>query len=65
MTTPTSDQPVSYPRQEAATRRFRLGVPRSFTVAPDGRRVAFIRSAGGRRPRLDGVPLLRPRPGAP
>ena len=50
MTTPATDQPVSYPRQEAATRRFRLGVPRSFTVAPDGRRVAFIRSAGGRDP---------------
>ena len=40
----------SYPRQEAATRRFRLGAPRAFAVAPDGRRVAFIRSAGGRDP---------------
>ena len=40
--------PESYPRQEAATRRFRLGAPRGFTVAPDGSRVVFIRSAGGR-----------------
>ena len=50
MTTPTTDRPETYPRQEAATRRFRLGVPRAFTPAPDGRRLAFIRSAGGRDP---------------
>jgi dipeptidyl-peptidase-4 len=42
--------PDSYPRQEAATRRFRLGAPRSFTVVPDGSRVVFVRSAGGRDP---------------
>ncbi len=47
MTTPT---PESFPRQEAATRRFRLGVPRAFAIAPTGDRVAFIRSAGGRDP---------------
>lgn len=41
---------ISYPRQEALTRRFRLGLPRAFTVSPDGRRLAFIRSAGGRDP---------------
>ncbi len=50
MTTPATDLPVSYPRQEAATRRFRLGVPRAFRIAPDGTRLAFIRSAGGRDP---------------
>lgn len=41
---------ISYPRQEALTRRFRLGLPRGFTISPDGQRVAFIRSAGGRDP---------------
>ena len=50
MTTPGSDDAISFPRQEAATRRFRLGVPRAFAPAPDGRRLAFIRSAGGRDP---------------
>jgi dipeptidyl-peptidase-4 len=47
--TTTPDQ-ISYPRQEAVTRRFRLGRPRAFTVSPDGHRLAFIRSAGGRDP---------------
>lgn len=42
---------ISYPQQEALTRRFRLGQPRAYTVAPDGSRVVFIRSAGGRDPR--------------
>ena len=46
MTEPTGD----LPQQSAATRRFRLGVPRAFRVGPDGRRVAFLRSAGGRDP---------------
>ena len=50
MTTPAPDTAISYPRQEAATRRFRLGVPRGFTPAPDGTRLVFIRSAGGRDP---------------
>ena len=40
----------SFPRQQARTRRFSLGVPRSFKVAPDGRRVAFLRSQGGADP---------------
>ena len=40
----------SFPRQQARTRRFALGVPRSFTVAPDGSRVAFLRSKGGGDP---------------
>lgn len=43
-------EPDPFPRQEAATRRFRLGLPRAFHIAPDGERAAFIRSAGGRDP---------------
>ena len=38
---------VSFPRQEARTRRFSLGAPRSFTVSPDGERVVFLRSPAG------------------
>jgi dipeptidyl-peptidase 4 len=41
---------VSFPRQHARTRRFTLGVPRSFTVSPDGRRVLFLRSSRGDDP---------------
>jgi len=37
----------SYPRQRARTRGFRLGAPRAFTVASDGRQVLFLRSRGG------------------
>ena len=37
----------SYPRHSARTQRFSLGAPRNFVVAPDGSRVAFLRSAGG------------------
>ncbi len=40
----------SYPRQAARTRRFALGVPRSVTVSPDGRRVVFVRSQAGDDP---------------
>lgn len=47
----TLEDGLSYPRQEALTRRFRLGQPRAFTVAPDGGRVVFIRSSSGRDPR--------------
>ena len=46
MTTDAAQPPVSFPRQEAATRRFRLGLPRAFRLSPDGGRLAFIRSAG-------------------
>jgi dipeptidyl-peptidase-4 len=42
---------VSFPRQHARTRRFTLGVPRDATVAPDGRRVLFLRAASGEDPR--------------
>ncbi len=41
---------VSFPRQEARTRRFSLGAPRSFTVSPDGERVVFLRSPAGDNP---------------
>ena len=37
----------SFPRQQARTRRFSLGAPRSFRVSPDGRRVVFLRSKSG------------------
>jgi dipeptidyl-peptidase 4 len=40
----------SFPRQQARTQRFSLGVPRSFRVAPDGSRVAFLRSKSGTDP---------------
>ena len=35
---------VSFPRQSARTVGFTLGAPRSFTVAPDGRRIVFLRA---------------------
>jgi dipeptidyl-peptidase-4 len=44
------DQPVSFPRHAARTRNFTLGRPRSVTVAADGSRVLFLRSAGGTDP---------------
>lgn len=37
----------SYPRQRARTRGFRLGAPRTFAIADDGRQVVFLRSRGG------------------
>src|SRR5919201_491544 len=40
----------SFPRQAARTRRFTLGHPRSFAVARDGSRVAFLRSRAGDDP---------------
>ncbi|MCF0086764.1 MULTISPECIES: S9 family peptidase [Streptomyces] len=40
-------EPLSFPRQHARTQRFTLGAPRAFTVAPDGSRVVFLRSASG------------------
>ncbi|MCI0635047.1 MAG: prolyl oligopeptidase family serine peptidase [Actinobacteria bacterium] len=43
---PDIDPLDGFPRQLARTRRFTLGVPRSFTVSPDGERVVFLRSAG-------------------
>ena len=35
------------PRQLAWSQRFSLGVPRHFTVAPDGSHILFIRNRGG------------------
>ncbi|MFJ8788808.1 prolyl oligopeptidase family serine peptidase [Streptomyces sp. NPDC102462] len=40
-------EPDSFPRRHARTQRFTLGAPRAFSVAPDGSRVAFLRSASG------------------
>jgi len=40
----------SFPRQQARTRNFSLGAPRSFQVAPDGGTVAFLRSPDGTDP---------------
>ena len=40
----------SFPRQQARTRSFRLGVPRAFQVSPDGERVTFLRSQAGDDP---------------
>jgi dipeptidyl-peptidase-4 len=40
----------SFPRQKARTRGFSLGAPRSFRIADDGSRVAFIRSRAGDDP---------------
>ncbi|TVP72135.1 MAG: S9 family peptidase [Nitriliruptor sp.] len=43
---------ISFPRQQARTRRFTLGVPRAFTpmVGPDGPLVLFLRSDAGDDP---------------
>ena len=41
---------VPFPRQQARTRRFSLGAPRSFTISPDGERVVFLRSPAGDDP---------------
>ncbi|MFJ3780884.1 prolyl oligopeptidase family serine peptidase [Streptomyces sp. NPDC090093] len=38
---------LSFPRQQARTQRFALGVPRGFSVSPDGERVVFVRSGSG------------------
>jgi dipeptidyl-peptidase 4 len=40
----------SFPRQQARTRGFRLGVPRAFQVSADGNRVTFLRSRAGDDP---------------
>lgn len=43
----TKRQQLSFPRQYARTQRFTLGVPRAFTVSPDGSRVVFLRTPSG------------------
>ena len=40
----------SFPRQQARTRRFTLGVPRTFAISPAGDRVTFLRSKTGSDP---------------
>ena len=40
----------SFPRQQARTRRFTLGVPRSFAISPAGDRLLFLRSRTGSDP---------------
>jgi dipeptidyl-peptidase-4 len=37
----------SFPRLSARTGRFTLGIPRSFTVSPDGSKVWFVRTPDG------------------
>jgi dipeptidyl-peptidase 4 len=41
---------TSLPRQYARTRRFTLGTPHDFTIAPNGERVAFLRTRSGDDP---------------
>ncbi len=40
----------SFPRLSARTRRFTLGVPRGFTISPDGGKVIFLRTRSGTDP---------------
>lgn len=40
----------TFPRQQARTKRFTLGAPRSFQVSPDGTKIAFLRSKTGSDP---------------
>jgi dipeptidyl-peptidase 4 len=37
----------SFPRQQARTKRFALGIPRSFRISPGGERVVFLRTKSG------------------
>ncbi|MEW9529179.1 DPP IV N-terminal domain-containing protein [Microbispora sp. NPDC049125] len=40
----------SFPRLHARTRRFTLGVPRAFTISPEGDRAIFLRTRSGTDP---------------
>jgi dipeptidyl-peptidase 4 len=40
----------SFPRQQARTQGFTLGVPRAFGVSPDGSRITFLRTKSGDDP---------------
>ncbi len=40
----------TFPRRNARTQRFTLGVPRDLSIAPDGSRVVFLRSRTGTDP---------------
>ena len=46
----TPDPLEEFPHQVARTRGFSLGVPRSFTVSPDGERVVYLRTKTGDDP---------------
>ncbi|WP_405896741.1 S9 family peptidase [Streptomyces sp. NBC_00727] len=50
MTDPSGSPADLFPAQFARTRRFSLGVPRQFTVSPDGERVLFVRGTSGTDP---------------
>lgn len=50
VTSEQSTNSADLPWQLARTRRFSLGVPRRFTVSPDGRRVLFVRTLSGTDP---------------
>jgi dipeptidyl-peptidase-4 len=43
----TDAEQTSFPRQHARTLRFTLGAPRAFTPAPDGSRIALLRTKTG------------------
>jgi dipeptidyl-peptidase 4 len=45
--TTVSETTGSFPRQDARTVGFTLGVPHSFAIAPDGTRIAFLRARSG------------------
>lgn len=45
--TDTTSRELSYPRLAARTRNFTLGTPHAFAVAPDGGRIAFLRTVSG------------------
>ncbi len=47
----STETALSFPRQQAVTAKFTNGAPRSFSVAADGSRVAFVRSPAGDDPR--------------
>jgi dipeptidyl-peptidase-4 len=42
-----ADTSTSFPRQYARTVGFSLGVPHAFAIAPDGGRIAFLRTRSG------------------
>ncbi|MEE4546404.1 prolyl oligopeptidase family serine peptidase [Streptomyces sp. V4-01] len=47
---PRSPDHRGFPRQFARTRRFALGVPRAFTLTPEGDGVLFLRTRGAEDP---------------
>ncbi len=42
-----TDSSISFPRQDARTIGFNLGIPYAFAIAPDGSRIAFLRARSG------------------